>query len=147
MQKLCLVLILIWGWFVLTLPVAATTSPRRGVECRVLSKFYHTLHDQVKSLDQVAVAQQLMFRLEKDMGALNLEDKTLQDIQKSYVTDFHEMGLVFKNIREGQLVGDEHVMERMLPYFQTTATSINSTSARLNDYCKGVWGYKPLPKD
>ncbi len=144
MQKFCTVFILILGCWLITMPVSAANSPRRSVECRVFSKLYTSIHDRVKSLDQVAIAQQFMFQLENDIGALNLEDPTLQKLQKNYINDFHEMALVFKNIREGQLVGDQQVMERMLPYFQTTSESINANSKELNNYCKGVWGFKPI---
>lgn len=144
MKKLCSVLILILGCWLITMPVSAASNPRRSVECRVFSKLYTSLHDGVKSLDQVTIAQQFMFKLENDIGALNLEDPTLQRIQQKYTKDFHEMALIFKNMREGQLVGDQQVMARMLPYFQTTSESINASSKELNNYCKGVWGFKPI---
>lgn len=125
-------------------PVAAANSPRRSVECRVFSKLYSSLHSQVQRLDQVTVAQQFMFKLENDIGALNLEDPTLKQIQQKYVADFHEMALVFKNMREGQLVGDARVIDRMLPYLQTTSQSINASTKELNNYCQKVWGFQPI---
>ncbi len=137
-------LALVLACWLFCLPAVAAQSPRRSVECRVFSKLYASLHEGVKSLDQAGIAQQLMFRLESDIGALNLEDPQLQEIQRQYVADFHEMGLVFKNIREGQLVGDDRVVERMLPYFQTTNDSINANTKQLNTYCQKVWGFKPI---
>ncbi|MFN3361763.1 MAG: hypothetical protein ACK421_10115 [Pseudanabaenaceae cyanobacterium] len=147
MKPLCpallLVLVLV---LTLPLPAAAVQSPRRGVECRVFSKLYNNWHSQAApKIDHPTIAQAFTEQLGSDVSALNLQDPTLQTIQQQLVSGLQAMAEVFKNIREGQLVGDPYVLERNLPYLQSLTASLNLNTKQLNDYCKGVWGYRALP--
>ncbi|MDW8203371.1 MAG: hypothetical protein RML75_19425 [Cyanobacteriota bacterium SKYGB_h_bin112] len=133
---------------ILPFPANAAQNPRRGVECRVFSKLYTSWHSQTTpKIDHATIAQELSTKLAMDISTLNLADETLRKIQTKLVTDLQAVAGVFRNIREGELVGDPYVIDRHLPDLQTLTANINSTTQELNKYCRGIWGYRAIPVD